>query len=133
MLSDVQVNPPKDVSQKFSNSPISEEPNQTRALYIEEPTASSIEHIEEHVDQRVAMIGSQRNTHAFNSIGSISVEQIHEVHEKPHTKGSPKGFKELLKFRRKGQNSASCELNADTSAVDAATVTRSSNNGKIFA
>ena len=94
--------------------------------------ASSTEHAEEHVDQRVAR-GSQKNTHTLNSIDSISVEQIHEVHEKPHTKGSPKGFKELLKFRRKGQNSASCELNADTSAGDVGTVTRFSDNGKILA
>lgn len=108
----------KDASQKSSNSTVTGTPNQapfTRASYIEEPPASEIELVEERVAQKV---GSERIGPACKSVDSISVEQIHEVHEKPHDRGSPRGVKELLKFRRKGQSSASAELNTAGSAVN---------------
>lgn len=122
------VNLPKDASQKSPNSIITEIPNQApfaRASYVEESTASEIELIEEHIDQKV---GSERVRRACKTMDSTSVEQIHGVHEKPHNRGSPRGFKELLKFRRKGQSSASSELNADGSAVNICSATTVPNN-----
>ncbi|ONK80516.1 uncharacterized protein A4U43_C01F18660 [Asparagus officinalis] len=112
------VNVPKVVSQKLSNFPVTKKPDQdpfARALHREKSTIRSLEHVGEHIGQKEATIGSERNRHTCKSMESISLVQIHEIHEKPLVRGSPKGIKEVLKFRRKGQSSASGEPNSDTS------------------
>lgn len=104
--------------------------NQTPCtVHAEEPSSSNIVHIEEQIEEKMATGGSRTTTRTCHSMDTISVDQCHEVREKPHCGVSPKGFKELLKFRRKGQSSASGELNADSSAFGVCTA---ANNGNVL-
>lgn len=76
-----------------------------------------------------AAIGADTGKARVSDIRNSTLEKIPETTEKPHAKESPKGFRRLLKFGKKGHSSATRNAESDNVSIDGSEADEVGTNG----